>query len=85
MSEAEQHERLIDSKLRERRLSSSHEGSMTHSHTAGSVPVEYGRNLLALLGSGRINHEEVLNEENKRREVLENEGVYMKITLLVTF
>lgn len=74
MSEGEQEERLIHSKLRERRLSSSNDGSMTHSHTAGFVPIEHQRNLLALLGSGRINHEEVLNEENKRREILENEG-----------
>ena len=78
MSEGEQEERLIHSKLRERRLSSSHEGSVTHSHTAGSVPVEYCRNLLALLGTSRINHEDVLDEENKRREMLENEGRFAK-------
>ena len=74
MSQGEQEERLVHLKLRERRLSSSHEGSMTHSHTAGSVPGEYQRNLLALLGPGRINHEKSLNDENARREMLENEG-----------
>lgn len=74
MSEGEQKERLIHVKLRERRLSSSDEGSLTNSHKAGSPSVEYQRNLLALLGSGRINHEDVLSEENKRREMLENEG-----------
>jgi hypothetical protein len=78
MSRGEQEERLVHSKLRERRLSSSNEGSMTHSHTAGCVPGEYPRNLLALLGPGRINHEKVLKEENERREILENEGRYIQ-------
>ena len=74
MPEEEQDERLIHAKLRERRLSASNDASTTHSHAAGFVPVEYQRNLLALLGLSRINHDDVLNEENKRREMLENEG-----------
>ena len=75
MSQGEQEEKLVHLKLRERRLSSSNEGSTTHSHTAGSVPGEYQRNLLALLGPGRINHEKALSDENIRREILENEGM----------
>ena len=73
MSGEEQEERLIHAKLRERRLSASNFPT-TDNHTGGFVPVEYQRNLLALLGSSRINHDEVLNEDNRRREMLENEG-----------
>ena len=81
MSDEEHKERLIHAKLKERRLSMSHEGSTTHSHSAGFVPVEYQRNLLALLGSSRINHGEVLKEEFERREVLENEGKYCPVEI----
>lgn len=74
MSEDEQEEKLVHAKLKERRLSSTNENSLAYSQTEGSASREYPRNLLALLGCGRINHEESLKEEDKRREMLENEG-----------
>ena len=70
LSADEQHERIVHSKLKERRLSSS---DIPASHLVTSS-VEYQKTLLALLGHGRLNAEQVLNIENERRSKLEDEG-----------
>lgn len=72
LSESEQESRLVHTKLKERRLSAN-DGLTSHAHTNPSS-LEYERNLFSLLGHGRLKAELVLNEENKKRSKLKDEG-----------
>lgn len=72
MSKSDKEEKLLHAKMQERRLSQTYENkSRSHSST---IEKNYKRNLPALLGPSRINHENELHEENRRKEILENEG-----------
>ena len=72
LSESEQDERLVHTKLKERRLSAK-DVSITHSQPSAATR-EYQRNLFALLGHGRLRTEQIFHQESEKRSNLEDEG-----------
>ena len=72
LSESEQEERLVHTKLKERQLTAK-DASVTHSQSSAAAR-EYQRNLFALLGHGRLRAEQIFHEESKKRSKLEDEG-----------